>query len=329
MSGGVFLSRFIAFRGICAYISRACATPLLKAMSLLNDLVVTSLPLIPKSIVGQVSKRYVAGNSLQDAVSTVKRLNSQGFLTTLDLLGEDIHETESAAAMRTRCVEMFSEINRSALRSNVSVKLSQLGLRISREFCYENVRKIAEAARGFGNFVRIDMEDSTTTTDTLEIHKRLRGEGFENVGVVIQASMKRSEDDVRHLVEMGTNIRVCKGIYIEHDHIAYRNRDDVRRNFLTLVSMIVEHGCYVGIATHDEYLVDHSYEFLRERNLANDRYEFQMLLGVQEGLRDSIRRAGHRLRVYVPFGEQWYAYCVRRLKENPQIAGYVVRAMFS
>ncbi len=294
-------------------------------MSLLNSLVVTSLPFIPKSIVGQISKRYIAGVSLGDAVRTVKELNRRGFVSTLDLLGEDIHEREKTTAMRSNCVEMFREIDRSALNANVSVKLSQLGLRIDKSLCYQNVRAVVEEAKKLKNFVRIDMEDSTTTSDTLEVYRKLRDEGFENVGVVLQAYMKRSDADVRQLVKLKANFRLCKGIYIESPDIAHKDREDIRRNYILLLRTMVENGCYVGIATHDEYLIEKSYDIIQQNGLKSSQYEFQMLLGVREPLRDSIIKAGHRLRVYVPYGEQWYAYSIRRLKENPQIAGYVIR----
>lgn len=297
-------------------------------MSLFNTVVARTLPYIPKSIVGQVSKRYIAGTTLQDAVRVVQDLNARGMMATLDLLGEDIHDVAEAVATKDEWLKIVRAIHDQKLDSNVSLKLSQLGLRIDGDLCYNNVRAIVQAAREVGNFVRIDMEDSSTTDGTLELYRRLREEGFDNVGVVIQAYLRRSESDVRALVKMKANFRICKGIYIEPEEIAYRDREEVRRNFVMLLRIIMESGCYVGIATHDEYVIEKAYELVHKLGLAKDRYEFQMLLGVREGLRDSIVRQGHRLRVYVPFGEKWYAYSVRRLKENPQIAGYILKAMF-
>lgn len=297
-------------------------------MSLFNTVVARTLPYIPKSIVGQVSKRYIAGTTLQDAVRVVQDLNARGMMATLDLLGEDIHDVAEAVATKDEWLKIVRAIHDQKLDSNVSLKLSQLGLRIDGDLCYNNVRAIVQAAREVGNFVRIDMEDSSTTDGTLELYRRLREEGFDNVGVVIQAYLRRSESDVRALVKMKANFRICKGIYIEPEKIAYRDREEVRRNFVMLLRIIMESGCYVGIATHDEYVIEKAYELVHKLGLTKDRYEFQMLLGVREGLRDSIVRRGHRLRVYVPFGEKWYAYSVRRLKENPQIAGYILKAMF-
>ena len=298
-------------------------------MSFLNKLIVSALPIVPKALVGQFSRRYIAGVTLQDAVRVIRDLNGKRLMATMDLLGEDIHEESQAAGMKSSLIQMFETIKRSNLDSNVSVKLSQLGLRIDKNVCFENVRSIVEEARKLGNFVRIDMEDSTTTNDTIEIYKRLREWGFENVGIVIQAYLKRSDADIRALVKLKANFRICKGIYIESSDIAYQDRDDIRRNFVLLVRTIIENGCYVGIATHDEYLVEKSYDLIQRNSLDRSRYEFQMLLGVREALRDKILSDGHRLRVYVPYGEQWYAYSMRRLKENPQIAGYIMKALFS
>ncbi len=298
-------------------------------MSFLNKLIVSALPIVPKALVGQFSRRYIAGVTLQDAVRVIRDLNGKRLMATMDLLGEDIHEESQAAGMKSSLIQMFETIKRSNLDSNVSVKLSQLGLRIDKNVCFENVRSIVEEARKLGNFVRIDMEDSTTTNDTIEIYKRLRERGFENVGIVIQAYLKRSDADIRALVKLKANFRICKGIYIESSDIAYQDRDDIRRNFVLLVRTIIENGCYVGIATHDEYLVEKSYDLIQRNSLDRSRYEFQMLLGVREALRDKILSDGHRLRVYVPYGEQWYAYSMRRLKENPQIAGYIMKALFS
>ena len=298
-------------------------------MSLFHSAIAKSLPLIPKPIVGKVSARYIAGEHLSDAVHCIRSLNAKGMMTTIDILGEDIHERPAAEAVRAQWMDVVREIETQHLDSNVSVKPSQMGFRIDPEYCYGNLRTLVEAARRQGNFVRIDMEDSTMTSATIELYKRLRGEGFDNVGIVIQAYLHRSDADVRGLAGMNANIRLCKGIYRESPDIAYQDRDEIRRNFGLLLRTIMERGCYVGIATHDEYLVEKSYELIQKNGLTKDRYEFQMLLGVREQLRDSIVAVGHRLRVYVPFGEQWYAYSVRRLKENPQIAGYVLKALFS
>lgn len=298
-------------------------------MTLLNSFLAKTLPFIPKPIVGKVSSRYIAGTLLSDAVNVVKGLNAEGTMTTLDILGEDVHEHDKAEAVKAEWMRVLEEIERNRLDSNISVKPSQLGFRIDLDYCYNNLRSLVEAARAKGNFVRIDMEDSTMTTSTIWLYTRLREEGFENVGIVIQAYLHRSDADVRQLARMKANIRICKGIYRESPEIAYQERDEIRRNFGLLLRVMIENGCSVGIATHDKYLVEKAYELIQKANLPKERYEFQMLLGVREQLRRSIIADGHRLRVYVPFGEQWYAYSVRRLKENPQIAGYVLKALLT
>ncbi|GJQ20463.1 MAG: proline dehydrogenase [Bacteroidia bacterium] len=298
-------------------------------MELLNSFVAKTLPFIPKPIVGKVSSRYIAGSRLADAVAVVQKLNAQNMMATLDILGEDVLERGKAESIRNEWIRVLDEIRERRLDSNISVKLSQVGFRIDPDFCYGILRSIVRAAHERGNFVRIDMEDSTMTTATLAQYRKLRAEGFENVGVVIQAYLRRSDADVRDLVKMKANVRLCKGIYRESPDIAYQDRDEIRRSFGLLMRVLIENGCYVGIATHDDYLIDKAYELIQKNNPDRNRYEFQMLLGVREQLRSSIVAAGHRLRVYVPYGDQWYSYSVRRLKENPQIAGYVLRALFT
>jgi proline dehydrogenase len=296
-------------------------------MSLLNTLIAKSLPLVPKSIVGQVSKRYIAGESLQQAMTVVRDLNAKGMMATLDLLGEDVYAESEAVRIKDEWLSILKSLGASTVDSNCSLKLSQLGLRIDHELCYRNLEAIVGAARKIGKFIRIDMEDSSTTSDTIAMYRRLREAGYDNIGVVIQAYLKRSEEDVRALAKLKANFRICKGIYIEHEDIAFKERDDIRRNFVLLVRTLFEASCYVGIATHDEYVIGKTYELIERYKLTREQYEFQMLLGVREPLRDSIVAKGHRLRVYVPYGQAWYAYSVRRLNENPQIAGYIVKAM--
>jgi proline dehydrogenase len=297
-------------------------------MSLFDQLIASALPFVPKQIVGQVSKRYIAGTMFADAVRVVKTLNHKSMMATLDILGEHISEKSAALHVRSEWDNVVARIPEEGLHTNISVKLTQLGLQIDPEFCYDNVRVLVEKAASMKNFVRIDMEDSSTTELTLDLYRRLRADGHTNIGVVLQAYMRRSADDARELVKLGANVRICKGIYREPSSVAYQDKEDIRRSFMRLVEIIVDGGSYVGIATHDDVLIDESYDFLAKNNVKWDRYEFQMLLGVKEAKRNAIVADGHRLRVYVPFGEQWYAYSVRRLKENPRIAGYIVRALF-
>ncbi len=298
-------------------------------MSVLNSLIAKTLPLVPKAVVGRVSSRYIAGEDLADAIRVVKEMNGMGMMATLDILGEDVYEREVAESIRLQWETVLQEVKNQELDSNISIKLSQLGFRIDQDYCYQTTRTLVQAAAEKGNFVRIDMEDSSMTSATIELYKRLRGDGFENVGVVIQSYLHRSDKDVRELAKMKANFRLCKGIYIESPDIAYQDREEIRRSYGLLLRIMIEAGCYVGIATHDDYLIEKAYELIEKNRVDKSRYEFQMLLGVRDQLRASIVRNGHRLRVYVPYGEQWYAYSIRRLKENPQIAGYVLKSMFT
>lgn len=297
-------------------------------MSILNKLVVNVLPLIPKPVVGQVAKRYIAGTTLPDGIRVVKNLNGKGMMATMDLLGEDVTDASEANRVKNSISPILRAIKENGLNSNMSIKPTQLGLKIDKELCFRNVKDIISEASRLGNFVRIDMEDATTTDDTIELYRRLRKEGFTNMGVVIQAYMRRSESDVVALVKEGVNFRLCKGIYNESPSIAYKGRQEIRDNYLRLLQIILEGGSYVGIATHDDFLLDGAVSMVQKLGLKQEKYEFQMLLGVRERRRDQIVKDGHRLRVYVPYGEQWYAYSTRRLKENPLMAWYITKAIF-
>jgi proline dehydrogenase len=298
-------------------------------MSFINKLTVAALPMVPKFIVRKFAARYIAGETLADAVRVVKELNAEGACATLDVLGEDTSRAEDAQRALREGEEALDAMAREKLDSNLSVKLTQLGLKMDRELCLNNLRELVVAAKSRGNFVRVDMEDSSCTTDTLDIYRALRGEGFTNLGVVIQAYLKRSEQDVRELVKMGANFRLCKGIYVEPPEIAFKQFEEINQNYLRLLRIIFEANCYVGIATHDEALTDGARKLIQEFGLKREQYEFQMLLGVRRGLRQSLIQDGHKLRVYVPFGSEWYRYSLRRFRENPKMAGYVLKAIFS
>ena len=216
----------------------------------------------------------------------------------------------------------------SMLDSNLSLKLTQLGLKIDKEKCFQNVEEIVKHAKQLNNFVRIDMEDSTCTTGTLEIYRKLR-KTYNNVGTVIQAYLMRSQEDVRQLIEEGiAHLRICKGIYDESPEIAYKDREKIKENYIRLVEMVLDSGGYVGIATHDRGVINRIIEMIRSEGYSSSQFEFQMLLGVTEHLRKELVSQGYRLRVYVPYGDQWYGYCTRRLKENPQLAGYIIKNIF-
>ncbi|HEY3296197.1 MAG TPA: proline dehydrogenase family protein [bacterium] len=295
-------------------------------MSLFDRIVVASIPMIPKFVVGKVAAPYVAGESLEDGLRTARALNSKGIMATMDVLGEFVHEKDKAEASVKQYLDLIAGIARDKLDANISVKLTAMGLDIDPQYVRQNVRKIMSAASGHGMFVRIDMEDSPRTDETIRIYREMRQES--RCGLVVQAYLKRTSDDVRKLCEEGpSNFRLCKGIYVEPEAIAYKGKQEIRDNFMLLLDQMFTAGAYVGIATHDEYLTKAAEELIKKHKLTRDKYEFQMLLGVKPDLRDALVSRGHRLRVYVPFGESWYGYCTRRLKENPAIAGYVAKAM--
>jgi proline dehydrogenase len=289
-----------------------------------NTLIANSVPVIPRPIVKRISSRYIAGDTLEEAVATVRDLNREGCAATLDLLGESTEEKADAIAKLRDYEKVLDTLDAHGLESGVSVKLTGLGLTLDEGLCRANLEEIVEHAARRGRFVRVDMEDSPYTSVTLDIVRELY-ERYANVGAVIQAYMRRSIEDVQGLVESGVSVRLCKGIYDEPRSIAYKDFDTVRQNYIFLLDELLNGGGYVGIATHDEYLVWHALRLVHQRGVPKDRYEFQMLLGVDEELRRVLVEAGHKVRVYVPFGEDWYAYSSRRLKENPKIAGYVAR----
>jgi proline dehydrogenase len=295
-------------------------------VSVFHSLLARSLPLVPKPIVGRVSRRYIAGDRLADAVRTVRDLNASGFMATVDVLGESVTDRHLVKAAVRDYEAALEAIRTERLDSNISIKPTQFGLKVDFDLCFQEVRALVERARALGNFVRIDMEDSQCTSATLDLYRRLVAEGFDNVGVVLQAYMRRSLADIRALPERA-NVRVCKGIYIEPYDVAYQGRGVVNKNFVRLLEELFDRGAYVGIATHDEDLVWEAQRLVDRHRLDPMAYEFQMLLGVTERLRAIVRREGHRLRVYVPYGPQWYAYSLRRLKENPRIAGYILSSL--
>jgi proline dehydrogenase len=292
---------------------------------IVDRLIATSLPAVPRPLVRRFADRYMAGETMQDAVETVRALNAIGAAATVDVLGEFVHDIGQADRTATQYVEILSAIAREGLDANVSVKLSALGLEIDPALARSHVERVVAAAAEHGNFVRIDMEHSALTDATLDTYRGLRERGHDNVGIVLQAYLRRTFDDVRALAELKPSVRLVKGIYIEPPEIAYTERTLVNRNFVALMNDLVERGCRLAVASHDEALVGEARRLADQRSLGADRLEFQLLLGVKENLRDSLIAAGHRVRIYVPYGEAWYGYSVRRLKENPSIAGYVAR----
>jgi proline dehydrogenase len=279
--------------------------------------IVRLLPAVPRPVVQRLSARYIAGSTIDDAARVVDELNGQGKLATVDVLGEEITNADEAGAIAGQYHDLLARIDDDELDSNISIKLTALGLDLDLGLCRENLEAVVRDAKERESFVRIDMEDSSTTSRTLGLYRDLRELGYENLGVVVQAYLRRTIDDVEGV----DNVRLCKGIYVEPPAIAYREFEAVRANYLLVLEKLLAQGSFVGIATHDEYLIVEALR--RVRGLPADRYEFQMLLGVRPDRADALVGAGHRVRIYVPYGTQWYEYSLRRLQENPKIAGYV------
>ena len=295
-------------------------------MSLFDWLVVRGMPLVPKPIVRRVASRYVAGETLDDALRTVERLAAEGAMATLDVLGEEVRDRAKALATVEEYERMLAAIAERGLPANISVKPTALGLEVDEAFCRDNLERLVEAARAQQSFVRIDMEDVSATDATLRIHADLHAR-HANVGVVLQAYLRRTLADIDALPRGGANVRLCKGIYLEPRASAYKEFETIRLNFLLALEKLLVRGAYVGVATHDEHLVCGALGLLDKLHVPRERYELQMLLGVEPELRRILIAAGHRLRVYVPYGRDWYPYSTRRLRENPQVAKHVLRAM--
>lgn len=295
---------------------------------MLNDLIIKVLPIIPKSIVYIFAKKYIAGPNLSDAVKVTLDLMNKGGFSTIDVLGEFVTTKEKALHELSMIDKVLDAINEHKLKSYLSIKPTSLGMGIDFEFGYENIYQLVDKANKLGIFVRLDMENSPFTDNTLKMYKIFRDKGYSNIGFVIQAYMKRSENDVKSLLDYKPNIRLCKGIYNESPDIAFKDYNEIRKNYIKLLDLMLDNNLYVGIATHDEYLINYALNQIKDRNLKKEEYEFQMLLGVRENRRDELLREGHNLRVYVPFGVDWYGYSIRRLKENPQMAGHIFKSIF-
>ncbi|CAA9388170.1 MAG: Proline dehydrogenase [uncultured Rubrobacteraceae bacterium] len=293
-------------------------------MGVLDKIIANSVPAIPRPLVKKISSRYIAGDTLDEAIDTVRNLNQEGCVATIDLLGEGTGTKADTAGKLKDYKKLVDALHEHDLQSGISIKLTGLGLTLNEELCRANTEEIIEYAGRRGRFVRVDMEDSPYTEATLGIvHDTYRR--HENTGAVLQAYMRRSLEDVQNIIEAGFSVRLCKGIYDEPRAVAYKDFDTVRQNYIFLLDELLKGGVYVGIATHDEFLIWHALRLIHQLEIPKDRYEFQMLLGVDEELRSILVNAGHKLRVYVPYGEDWHEYSTRRLKENPKIAGYVAK----
>ncbi len=298
-----------------------------------NKFIASILPYFPKKFIWIFSRAYISGVTMADAMRVSKDLNSQGVRVTLDVLGEFIKSLEEAEENKQEYLDLIEETQKNGINGNYSLKPTSFGLLIDKEVCYSLMREIVAKAASFNNFCRIDMEDSPCTDLEIELYRRLHAEFPKNVGLVVQAYLKRTYSDLEKMLDMNkpeipTNYRLCKGIYIEPAEIAYKKYEEINRHYLEDLEFMFRNKIYVGIATHDKPLIDGAYELIKKYNVPKNMYEFQMLYGVTPKLRQSIVDGGHVMRVYVPFGEKWFGYSTRRLKENPKIASHIIKALF-
>ncbi len=305
----------------------------IKKAAMLNRLIANIIPYMPKKLVRIFSDRYIAGETIDDGLRVCKELNAQGIDVTVDLLGEFITDPALAEGNKRRYFEMIDRFTAENISGNFSLKPSMFGLLIDKEACYRHLREIVSEAAKRHNFIRIDMEDSTCVDAELDIFRKLWDEFRGHVGIVLQACLRRTSDDLISFTQFAgnrsaVNIRLCKGIYMEPPHIAFKGYQEIRDHYLKDLEYILANGFYAGIATHDKYLIRHAGELLKKYAVSKEKYEFQMLYGVTPDSRRSVVQQGHRMRVYVPFGKDWFNYATRRLKENPKIASHIIKALF-
>lgn len=298
-----------------------------------NKIVAETLPYVPKKIVWFFSKRYVAGEEIGDAVLISKQLNQNNICVTVDLLGEFIHTIEEAEKNKNEYLKIVRRFNDENIDGNFSIKPTCFGLLIDTDKCYSFIREVVVEAKKTNGFVRIDMEDSQCTNSEIEIYIKLKAEFPLYVGLVLQAYLKRTYTDIEQMLAYNTiksplNFRLCKGIYVENEKIAFKDRHQIRYHFLKNLELLFQHNAYVAIASHDSFLVNEAFDLIEKYKVPKNKYEFQMLYGVTPGLRDSIVAKGHKMRIYVPFGQEWFAYCSRRIKENPKMVGDIMKAIF-
>ena len=298
-----------------------------------NKFIASILPYFPKKFIWIFSRAYISGVTIADAMRVSKELNAQGIRVTLDVLGEFIKSLDEAEANKQEYLDLIEETQKNGINGNYSLKPTSFGLLIDKEVCYRLMREIVAKAASYNNFCRIDMEDSPCTDLEIELYRRLHAEFPKNVGLVIQAYLKRTYNDLENMLDMNTpeiptSYRLCKGIYIEPAEIAYKKYEEINKHYLEDLEFMFRNRIYVGIATHDKPLIEGAYELIRKYDVPKNMYEFQMLYGVTPKLRQSIVDGGHVMRVYVPFGEKWFGYSTRRLKENPKIASHIIKALF-
>ncbi|HNY08275.1 MAG TPA: proline dehydrogenase family protein [Tenuifilaceae bacterium] len=300
---------------------------------MLNKMIAAMLPYLPKKLIWVFSKRYIAGETVNDAIRVARDLNHKGVKVTLDILGEFIKTLEEAEKNKQEYLSLIDIIQKEKIDGNYSVKPTMFGLLIDKEVCYQHLREIVAKAASYNSFIRIDMEDSSCTDLEIELYRRLKSEYPKNVGLVVQAYLKRTLDDLKKLLDLNSkeipmNYRLCKGIYVEPAEIAFKKYEEVNQHYLEDLEFMFQNGIYACIATHDKPLVEGAYKLIEKYKVPSNMLEFQMLYGVTPELRDSIVGKGYTMRVYVPFGKQWFGYSTRRLKENPKMTSHIIKALF-
>jgi proline dehydrogenase len=298
-----------------------------------NKFIASILPYFPKKFIWLFSKSYISGETIEDAMRVSKEFNQNKIKVTLDVLGEFIKTLTEAEENKKEYLNLIDVTCKAGVDGNFSVKPTSFGMLIDKEVCYQHIREIVAKAASCNNFIRIDMEDSPCTDMEIELFRRLKAEFPGNVGLVVQAYLRRTLNDIKGLSDLNSekyplNFRLCKGIYIEPDAIAFKKYEEVNQHYLEDLEYMLKNKIYVGIATHDKPLVDGAYQLLKKYNVPKNIYEFQMLYGVTPKLRESIVNDGHTMRVYVPFGVKWFGYSTRRLKENPKMASHIIKAIF-
>ena len=298
-------------------------------MKLINYLIIQIIPFLPKVFVRLVASPYIAGITDDEMLINVQKLNDKGYDVAIDILGEHVTTKQEATEITERYANLYDRIASQQLNANLSIKLSHIGQDLGYDIVKDNLMILVNAAKKHDNFLRLDMENSPYTSETINLYKKAF-ENYSNVGIVLQAYMHRSKDDLDKLANEKFNVRICKGIYIESEDIAFRDYQKIRDNYIVLVQQALIKGAYVGIASHDEYLIDKLYLWIKENRIPTTQYEFQILHGVpMEKKLQQLIKEGNKVRVYVPYGDNWYDYSVRRLKENPKMAGYIIKNIFS
>jgi proline dehydrogenase len=298
-----------------------------------NKFIAAILPYFPKKFIWIFSRPYISGETIEDAMRVSKDLNSKNIKVTIDVLGEFITNLEEAEANKVEYLHLIDVSHQNGIDGNFSCKPTSFGLLIDKHVCYNHIREIVARAASFNSFIRVDMEDSPCTDLEIELFRKLKNEFPANVGLVLQAYLKRTYKDIESMLDLnnGNNpvsFRLCKGIYVEPELIAYKKYEEINHHFLEDLELIFINKIHVGIATHDRQLVESAGKLIKKYKVPKNMYEFQMLYGVTPKLRESIVNNGHVMRVYVPFGKQWFGYSTRRLKENPRMASHIMKAIF-